>query len=155
MGTSSTVEDRVRMRVFRSNLQRRQGRGVDVISSSDRASVNAGQPHALTMAVLPRYQCSSSSWCDKGLLETATRRANMHCRQSTRHRGWRPGGKCGRGWARVQNVWFGLDVLQEEATCTPPARPDRDHRGGVLGCNAKAETKAPSHAGTARYVHVR
>lgn len=152
MGTSSTVEDRARTRVFRSNLQRRQGRGVDVISSSDRASVSAGQPHTLTMSVLPRYQGSSSSWCDQGLLETATRQTNMHCRQSTRDRGGRVREKCGRGWAGVQNVWFGLDVLQQEATCTPLARPDRDHRGGVLGCNSKAETKAPSHAGTARYV---
>lgn len=135
-----------------------KGMGSEIFSSPRRLQSKLDNRTAFDMSVSPQVLDirGSSSWHDRDLLETASTNeaSSMRCRQSTWGRGAQQGqGRRGRAKGPKCLVWFGRPAGKE---ATPLARPDRAQGLYVFaGVQSKAETKAPSHAGRARYVHVR
>lgn len=96
------------------------------------------------MSVSPRYQ-GSSSWCDKELLETALQRGEQQTLPAvSMGASGIAGGFAGEAGQKVQNVWFGLDVLQEKKPLRLPGQAES--QGScvcVLGCIPKLRRKPP------------
>lgn len=157
-----TVEDRVRTRILRSkSVTATRGWGVRYFRHQEGFSQSrADDRTAFDLSVSPQVLGinGSSSWHDKHLLETASYNgaSSMHCRQSSWGRWGTAGGKAGEAGRKGPKclVWIGRPAGEKK----PLRLPGRaEHRGLYVctGVQFKAETKAPSHAGRSRYVHVR
>lgn len=122
-----------------------KGVGTEIFSSSKCFS-QSWTTRASTLSVSPQVPSikGSSSWCDKDLLETTNPQRGEQCALPAVNLGasGTAGGFAGEARPRVQNVWFGLDVLQEKK---PLRLPDRAEAPGwyVLGCIPKLRRKPP------------